>query len=111
MRRQIEPNYRIWRETQLDADLLQQGTTLATAEDIIKRHPGAFRPELTDYIERSVKAAEARLRAEELRARQDARRARQRTYAVAGIAVLLAGFSAAIFWLYNDARHAFFSRC
>ena len=107
LRRQIEPNYRIWSETQLEADLLQQGTTLATAEDIIRKHPGSFPAELTDYINRSVEAAEARSRAEELRARQDAIRARRRTYAVAGIAVLLAGLSAAIFWLYQDARHNF----
>jgi len=107
LRRQIGPNHRIWRETQLEADLLQQGTTLVTAEDIISRHPGAFPAELTDYIKRSVEAAEVRARAEELRARQDARRARQRTYAVAGIAVLLAGLSAAIFSLYEDARHNF----
>ena len=104
LRRQIEPNYRIWSETQLEADLLQQGTTLATAEDIIRKHPGSFPAELTDYINRSVEAAEARSRAEELRARQDAIRARRRTYVVAGIAVLLAGLSAAIFWLYQDAR-------
>ena len=53
LRRQIEPNYRIWRETQLEADLLQQGTTLATAEDIIKRHPGAF-PARADGLHRTL---------------------------------------------------------
>ena len=107
LRRQIEPNYRIWSETRLEADLLQRGTTLATAEDIIDKHPGAFPAELTDYIKRSVEAAEARSRAEELRARQDAFRARRRTYAVAGIAVLLAGFRRRSSALYEDARHNF----
>lgn len=107
LRRQIEPNYRIWSETGLETDLLQQGTTLASAEDIIRKHPSAFPEDVTDYIERSIKAAEARMRAEELRARQDALRARRLTYAVAGIAVLLAGLSTAIFWLYKDARHNF----
>ena len=100
LRRQIEPNYRIWRDTGLETDLLQQGTTLATAEDIIRHHPSAFPADMTDYIMRSIKAAEAHLR-------EKVRRARRRTYAVAGIAVLLAGLSTVIYWLYEDARHNF----
>ena len=107
LRRQIEPNFRIWNETRLDADLLQRGTTLAAAEDIVDKHPGAFPVELTDYIKRSAETSAARSRAEELRAEREARRARRQTCAVAIVALLLAALSVTIFRLYEHASRNF----
>ncbi len=107
LRRQIEPNYRTWNQTRLDSDLLQRGTALAAAEDIVRKHPGAFPAELTDYIERSAEVMAARSRAEELRAEREARRARWQTYAVTAVALVLAALSVTIFRLYNSASHSF----
>ncbi len=107
LRRQIEPNFRIWNETRLEADLLQRGTTLAAAEDIVNKHPGALPAELTDYIKRSADATAARSRAEELRAEREARRARRQTYAVTVVALLLAALSVTIYRLYEHASRNF----
>ena len=107
LRRQIEPNFRIWNETRLEADLLQRGTTLAAAEDIVDKHPGALTAELADYIKRSAEASAARSRAEELRAERDARRARRQAWAAAIVAILLAALSVTIFRLYENAGRSF----
>ena len=107
LRRQIEPNFRIWNETRLEADFLQRGTTLAAAEDIVDKHPGALPAELADYIKRSAEASAARSRAEELRAEREARRARRQTWAVAIVALLLAALSVTIFRLYENASRSF----
>jgi WD40 repeat protein/energy-coupling factor transporter ATP-binding protein EcfA2 len=107
MRRQIEPGFRIWNETQLEADLLPRGTTLAAAEDIVDKHPGALPAELANYIKRSAEVSAARSRAEELRAEREARRARRQTYAVAIVALLLAALSVTIFRLYENSSRSF----
>ena len=107
LRRQIEPSFRIWDETRLEADLLPRGTTLAAAEDIVDKHPGAIPAELADYIKRSAEASAARSRAEELRAEREARKARRQTWAIAVVALLLAALSATIFRLYENASRSF----
>ncbi|MEZ5828256.1 MAG: hypothetical protein R3D30_08625 [Hyphomicrobiales bacterium] len=100
LRRQIEPSFRTWQDTRLDADLLQRGTTLAAAEDIVSKHPGALPAALADYIKRSAEAAERR-------AERDARRARRQTYAAVIVAVVLGVLSVAAFRLYENANRNF----
>ena len=100
LRRQIEPNFQIWNDTRLETDLLQRGTTLAAAEYIVSKHPGALPAELTDYIKRSAAA-------EESRAARDARRVRRQAYAAVIAAVVLAALSIAIFQLYENASRNF----
>lgn len=100
LRRQIEPNFAVWRDTGLETDLLQPGTALAAAEAIIRAHPGAFPPDLDAFVRQSAEAAEARLH-------REARRARGRAYAASIVAVLLAALSVMIFRLYGEASHNF----
>ena len=107
LRRQIEPNFEVWHKTGLEDDLLQPGTALAAAEVVVRRHPGAFPPDIDDYVKRSADAAEARAMAEKTRALAEARRARWRAYAAMGIAIVLAAFTVLIFRLYSDANQNF----
>jgi WD40 repeat protein len=103
LRRQIGPNFDLWRKTQLDTDLLQAGTALTDATAITSQHPGAFPPDLEAYVRRSAELAELRVLAEKRRAETEARRARLLTraaMAVAAIFVLLSGF---IYFFYDKA--------
>jgi hypothetical protein len=52
LRRQLQPDCDLWKKTGLESDLLQPGTALAAAERVSREHPGAFPPELDDYIGR-----------------------------------------------------------
>lgn len=107
LRRQIEPNFEVWRKTGLEDDLLQAGTALAAAEPVVRQHPGAFPPDLDDYIKRSADAARARELAEKTRALAEARRSRWRAYAAMGVAVILAALTVLIFRLYSNANENF----
>ena len=108
LRRQIEPNFEVWQRTGLDNDLLQAGTTaIAAAETIVRTHPGAFPPELEDYVRLSVTAAEARAGAEQARAEADAKRSRRRAYAATIAALAFAGLAALALVIYVKAQENF----
>jgi WD40 repeat protein/ABC-type iron transport system FetAB ATPase subunit len=103
LRRQIGPNFDMWRKTRLDGDLLQAGTALTDASAITLQHPGAFPPDLEEFVRRSAQLAQERALAEKRRAQAEARRARWLTraaLAVATIFVLLSGF---IYFFYDRA--------
>jgi WD40 repeat protein len=106
LRRQIGPNFDVWRKTRLEGDLLQAGTALAQANAIVREHPGAFPPELEDYVRRSADAVAARIVAEEKRAAVDARRARWLMRAAVIIALAFMGLSALIYAFYNRAQES-----
>jgi hypothetical protein len=95
----------VWQRTRLGVDLLQEGTTLAAAANIVRDHPGAFPPDMDDYVRESEEAADIRAAADNERVRMEARRARRRAWIATGAAVLLAALSLALFKTYRDANH------
>lgn len=98
LRRQIEPNFSLWKRTGLDADLLQPGTTVLAAADAATRaHPGVFPPELEAYVRQSVGAAETKAAAK-------AQRARRIVYGALGAAAIFAGVAALAFTGYAQAQ-------
>lgn len=107
LRRQIQPNCDLWKKTALDSDLLQQGTALAAAERIAREHPGAFPPELEDYIRRSSEQATRRETLEKLRAQADARRAKLRASIAFAMVAVLAVISLVALRLYVRANDNF----
>ena len=98
LRRSIEPAFRHWTESGLDNDLLQPGTALAAAENVLQSNPGALPPALEDYIQRSAAAAAARATAA-------TRQARRRTLVAGVAAALLAVLAAGALTAYGDARN------
>lgn len=97
LRRQIEPSFEVWNKTRLKNDLLQPGTTaIAAAEMIVKKHRGAYPPELESYIESSVQAAQS-----------ETRRARRRTMVAMGAAAAFAGLAVFAFFVYGRAQDNF----
>jgi len=107
LRRQIQPNLDLWKKTGLDSDLLQPGTALAAAERVAREHPGAFPPELDDYIARSVKQANDRAVQEKLKAEAEARRAKLRASIAFAMVAVLAAISVMAFRLYGSANDNF----
>jgi WD40 repeat protein/energy-coupling factor transporter ATP-binding protein EcfA2 len=107
LRRQIQPNYELWKKTGLDSDLLQQGTALAAAERIAGEHPGAFPPELEDFIRRSCERATRQETLEKLKAQADARRAKLRASIAFAMVAVLAVISFAAVRLYVRANENF----
>jgi WD40 repeat protein len=105
LRRKIEPDLETWKETGLDADLLQGGTTtLAAADLLVKEHPGALSKELEAFVTRSVQVAKERADAEKLSLEATARKIK-RWLIAACIAALAFGLSAILAWeLYGQAR-------
>jgi len=97
LRRNLEPAFRNWAASGLDNDLLQPGTALAAAEDVLRSHPGALPPPLEDYIQRSAAAAARR-------ATEATRQARRRTAMATFAAILLAVLAAGALTAYGDAR-------
>jgi len=90
----------------VDGDLLQAGTALTQATAIVREHPGAFPPQLEDYVQRSANAAAARLAAERKRAEADARRSRWLMRAAVIIALAFMGLSVLIYAFYNRAQES-----
>jgi WD40 repeat protein len=97
LRRQIERQVQTWRRTGLDQDLLQSGTSLAAADEIMRKYPGAFPPEVDDYVRRSAAYAKSQSDAK-------ARRVRLLMYTASGIATVLLVLAVLIFNLYRDAN-------
>ena len=106
LRRQIGPNFDIWCKTKVDGDLLQAGTALSQATAIVRDHPGAFPPQLEDYVKRSADAVAARLAAEQKRAEADARRSRWLMRAAVIIALTFMSLSGLIYAFYNRAQQS-----
>ncbi len=107
LRRQIEPNFQLWKKTGLDSDLLQGGTALAAGERITREHPGAFPPELESYIARSTQQAADRAAQERLKAEAEARSAKRRASIALVMVAILAGISIVALRLYESANDSF----
>ena len=107
LRRQIQPGCDLWKKTGLESDLLQPGTALAAAERVAREHPGAFPPELDDYIARSAENATQKATREKLKAEAEARRAKLRASIAFAMVVVLAAISVMAFRLYLSANDNF----
>lgn len=105
LRRKIEPALGTWVKTQLDADLLQGGTTtLAAADQLVKEHPGALSKEMESFVAKSVEVAQQRADAEKLRLEATARKIKGWLIA-ACVAAIAFGLSAVLAWKwYDEAR-------
>ncbi|WP_158801082.1 hypothetical protein [Acidisoma sp. L85] len=105
LRRQIEPDLRDWRNSHSDSDLLQAGTALSIAEQIVRNHPGAFPPELDDYVLTSARRATERENTESRRLQFQTRRDRRIRQVSIVAAISFAILSLVALESYRQANH------